>query len=143
MLATYYVTYYLPSIFLLKLIYKFAISNFDLRIYNKDIIKIYKNAIITRDRTVPVAIWQKFSEYFIFYDLLHEPLGKWNKSKIWETKKVCHIARRCSVWQILSLARIKCNTLSSIKLYNMKLPVLKKSKLTWDVAGHIMKTSLR
>ena len=45
-------------------------------------------------RTVPSAIWEKFSEFHTFCNLFHEPLGKWNKSKIWETRKIfANIAR--------------------------------------------------
>ena len=39
-------------------------------------------------RTVPVAIWEIFSEFVIFCKLSHEPLGKRNNSKIWETRKI-------------------------------------------------------
>ena len=45
-------------------------------------------------RTVPSAIWEIFSEFFIFCNLFHEPLGEWNNSKIWETRKIfANIAR--------------------------------------------------
>ena len=45
-------------------------------------------------RTLPSAIWEIFCEFLIFCDLYHEPLGEWNKSKIWETTKIfANIAR--------------------------------------------------
>ena len=45
-------------------------------------------------RTVPSAIWEIFSEFLIFCNLFHEPLGEWNNSKIWETRKIfANIAR--------------------------------------------------
>ena len=45
-------------------------------------------------RTVPSAIWEIFSEFLIFWNLFHEPLGEINSSKIWETRKIfANIAR--------------------------------------------------
>ena len=45
-------------------------------------------------RTVPSAIWEIFSKFIIFCNLFHEPLGEWNNSKIWETRKIfANIAR--------------------------------------------------
>ena len=45
-------------------------------------------------RTVPSAIWEIFSKFLIFCNLFHEPLGEWNNSKIWETRKIfANIAR--------------------------------------------------
>ena len=37
---------------------------------------------------MPSAIWEIFSEFLIFCDLFHEPLGQWNISKIWEISKI-------------------------------------------------------
>ena len=39
-------------------------------------------------RTVSNVIWEIFSEFFIFCKLFHEPLGDWNNSKIWGTRKI-------------------------------------------------------
>ena len=39
-------------------------------------------------RTMPSAVWEIFSEFLIFCNLFHEPLGEWNNSKIWETRKI-------------------------------------------------------
>ena len=45
-------------------------------------------------RTVPSAIWEIFSEFLIFCNLFHEPLGERNNSKILETRKIfANIAR--------------------------------------------------
>ena len=45
-------------------------------------------------RTVPSTIWEIFSEFLIFCNLFQEPLGEWNNSKIWETRKIfANIAR--------------------------------------------------
>ena len=45
-------------------------------------------------RTVPGVIWEIFSEFLIFCNLFHEPLGEWNNNKIWETRKVsANVAR--------------------------------------------------
>ena len=45
-------------------------------------------------RTVSSAIWEIFSEFFIFCNLFHESLGELNNSKIWETRKIfANIAR--------------------------------------------------
>ena len=43
----------------------------------------------------PSAILEIFSEFLIFCNIFHEPLGKWNNSKIWEARKVfANIAQR-------------------------------------------------
>ena len=38
--------------------------------------------------TAPSAIWDIFSDFLIFRNFFHEPLGKWNNSKIWEARKI-------------------------------------------------------
>ena len=44
--------------------------------------------------TVLSAIWEIFSEFLIFCNLFHEPLGDLNNSKISETRKIfANIAR--------------------------------------------------
>ena len=43
--------------------------------------------ICTSYRMVPIAIWQMFNEFLIFY-IFHEPLGERNNSRIWETSKI-------------------------------------------------------
>ena len=47
---------------------------------------------------VSSAIWEIFSEFLIFFNLFQEPLGKWNNSKIWETRKIFTNIARGSVW---------------------------------------------
>ena len=55
-------------------------------------------------RTVPSAIWEIFSEFVIFCKLSDEPLGKRNKSKIWETRKIfANIATKQPAITTLSL----------------------------------------
>ena len=39
-------------------------------------------------RTVPSALWEIFSQFLIFRNLFHEPLGKWSNRKKWETRKI-------------------------------------------------------
>ena len=66
-------------------------------------IPLYWN-ISTSYRTVPSPIWEIFSQFLIFWNLFHEPLGEWNSSKIWETWKIfADIVRGQSAITSLSL----------------------------------------
>ena len=57
----------------------------------------FKNIIISSCyRTAPSAIWEIFSEFLIFCNLLHKPLGKWNNSKIREMRKIFVNIARCN-----------------------------------------------
>ena len=44
---------------------------------------------------VIARFWVQYGQYFpscsYFADLFHEPLGEWNKNKIWETRKILAI----------------------------------------------------
>ena len=48
---------------------------------------LFSVTISTRYCAVPYAIWQKFYEFLIFYELFHEVFGESDNSKIWETSK--------------------------------------------------------
>ena len=55
--------------------------------------------------TVPSATWQIFYKFLLFFDLLHEPLGEWKNSKLWEMSKL-FIIIAANLYEIVETANV-------------------------------------